>query len=269
MSKLVLPLLAILLLVSCREQTDKDLKDSNPVEMEVQPVNMGKYSQNLQDVFAAHGGLEKWNNMHSLTFTMPGENKDEVQTIDLKTRKTFIKTEKYDLGFDGEKIWLQQDSTYFKPERAEFYYNLMFYFYAMPFVLADDGITYTDVPALEMNGVSYPGIKVSYDAGIGNSPDDEYILYYDPSTKQMAWLSYTVTYGKEGKSDKLSYINYNKWQEINGLLLPEELTWYNVENGKPTEPSGPARKFTKVDIDAAAMDNSMYEKPSAGVFVNE
>ena len=53
----------------------------------------------------------------------------------------------------------------------------MFYFYAMPFILADDGIIYEDVAALKFEGKSYPGIKISYESGVGESPEDEYILY--------------------------------------------------------------------------------------------
>ena len=47
----------------------------------------------------------------------------------------------------------------------KFYYNLMFYFYAMPFILADDGIVYEDVKPLDIEGKSYPGIKISYESG--------------------------------------------------------------------------------------------------------
>ena len=58
----------------------------------------------------------------------------------------------------------------------KFYYNLMFYFYAMPFILADDGIKYTDAEPLVFEGKSYPGIKISYEAGVGESPEDEYVI---------------------------------------------------------------------------------------------
>jgi len=266
MKKYLFFALIALAIMSCR---DTDQSVESLIVKETAKFDMTKYPENLQKVFAAHGGLDTWNKMQSLTFALPSKNGDEVHTIDLKTRKTLIQTSKYDLGFDGERLWIKQDSVFFQPSQAEFVYNLMFYFYAMPFVLADDGIIYKDAQPLEMNGTRYPGIQISYEAGIGNSFNDEYILYYNPATYKMEWLGYTVTYGREERSDRLSYINYNKWQEINGFLLPEELTWYTVENGKPTIPRGPARKCSKVDVDGSTMDDAIYVKPESGIYVKK
>jgi len=139
----------------------------------------------------------------------------------------------------------------------------------MPFIVADDGILYNDVNPLEIQGTTYPGIKIGYQANRGDSPDDNYIVYYHPETKRMEWLAYTVTNGKKGKSDQYSYIKYNKWQEVNGLVLPQELTWYKVEKNKPTQPQGEPRVFTKVDVDRATMDVMTFVKPENGVFVEE
>jgi hypothetical protein len=144
----------------------------------------------------------------------------------------------------------------------------MFYFYAMPFVLADDGIVYESAEALEFEGKSFPGIKVSYENNVGDSPEDEYILYYNPETYEMAWLAYTVTYGTNQKSDKFSYTKYAEWKEVNGLKLPTALQWYTVRDGKPTELRGEPRRFTQIDIDKSGMDNDFYNMPESGEYVD-
>lgn len=270
MKKLLLAAVVIITVTSCKQiDQEKEMSQTTSDDVNVVKVDLSKYPDDLNEVFLAHGGLDKWNAMKTLTYTMPSNGAEETHITDLKSRAILIENDNYQLGFDGDKLWIEQDSTVMDAQRATFYHNLMFYFYAMPFVLADDGITYTEVPALEMNDISYPGIKVSYMAGVGYSPDDEYILYLDPESHQMAWLGYTVTFGKDGKSDRYSYIKYNKWQEVNGLLLPVELTWYNVENGKPTTARGPARVFTKVDIDANPMDDQTYQKTAAGVYLED
>jgi hypothetical protein len=46
----------------------------------------------------------------------------------------------------------------------------------------------------------------------------------------MSWLAYTVSYGKDQKSDKFSSIKYSDWEEVNGLLLSKTLDWYVTEN---------------------------------------
>ena len=247
-----------ILAVSCKQNTTAP-ENTTPA------VSAKEYPAAIAATFKAHGGIQKWNTMNNLCFTMEKEGGNETQTIDLKSRKVRIETEKYTLGFDGEKVWLDQDSTYFAPQRARFYHNLMFYFYAMPFVLGDNGITYTETEALEFEGVSYPGTKISFGAGVGDAPDDEYILYSDPKTNEMAWLAYTVTYGKNKKSDTFSYIKYDQWVNVNGLKLPSKLQWYAVENGVPTEMRS-ERSFIKPTTTATLLDSAIFEKPESGEF---
>jgi hypothetical protein len=264
MKKLILALFAATLIMSCKTDEKKEVStDSEKTETTI-TIDLSNYPDGLQEVFAAHGGLDKWSQMKSMTYVM----EDQETITDLKTRDIVVKAPTHTIGSKGGKVWIAQDSAAFPEARARFYHNLIFYFYAMPFLMADDGIIYSDVAPLEMDGISYPGIKIGYEANIGDAPDDNYLLYYHPETKKMTWLGYTVTYGKDSESDKYSFINYNKWQEINGLLLPEELTWYKVEDNKPTVPAGKTRVFSKVDVDAANMDAMTFAKPEDGVFVD-
>ena len=136
----------------------------------------------------------------------------------------------------------------------------MFYFYAMPFVLADDGITYTNVDALEFEGKSYPGIKISYGADIGASPDDEYILYYDAETNKMAWLAYTFTYGSNEKNSNWSFIRYTDWQNVDGLVLPKTLSWFKAEGFKIGEKRNDL-EFADIKISKESKADAKFEKP--------
>ena len=131
------------------------------------------------------------------------------------------------------------------------------YFYAMPFIVGDDGIIYEEAEALTFEGKTYPGVLISYDAGVGLSPNDQYILYYDADSGQMQWLAYTVTFGKDEKSKKFSYIRYNDWQNLNGLALPKSISWYKFEEGKPTELRNTV-EFADVVVSEEAPDNSMF-----------
>lgn len=254
-------LLAAFTILSCGET-----KKGEEETIETESIPQRDYPAGITAVFDAHGGIEQWNAMNNLCFTLEKEEGNEIHTVDLKSRKARIETENYTLGFNGEKVWLTQDSTYFQPKRARFYHNLMFYFYAMPFVLGDDGITYTDVDPLTVAEVSYPGTKISFGVDVGDAPDDEYILYRDPKTNQMAWLAYTVTYGKNEKSDRFSFIKYATWQEVNGLQLPKTLEWYAVENGIPTTMRS-TRTFTKPTATATELEAAIFEKPQNGKFV--
>lgn len=261
MKKIILIAAVAVFALSCKEKAQETTTTVKEQEVEATQEPAKVYPDAVASIFKTHGGISNWNDMNYLAFTLG----DERHTVDLKSRKTTIKTDKYTLGFDGEKVWLAQDSTHFQPQRARFYHNLMFYFYAMPFVLGDDGITYSDVPALEFEGVSYPGTKISFGSGVGDAPDDEYILYRDPKTNQMAWLAYTVTYGRNEKSDRFNYIKYDQWTDVEGLQLPSVIQWYKVEDGIPTEMSG-ERKFTDAKISARVPGPSQFEKPEGAEF---
>ncbi len=252
----------MLLLLSCKNELQPIKETETAEDTTLQP----QYPAHIAKIFNAHGGIQRWDEMNSLAFTIEKETGNETHLTDLKSRKVTITTEKYRLGFDGDRVWLAQDSLAFKPERARFYHNLMFYFYAMPFVLGDDGITYSDAEPLEFEDTFYPGTKISFGEGVGDAPDDNYIIYSDPNTNQMVWLAYTVTYGDKGPSDTYSFIKYDQWQEVNGLKLPSVLQWYTVTDGKPTVVRN-SMKFITVKAQEASIDNGMFSKPANGNFV--
>lgn len=218
------------------------------------------YPKNLTKVFNAHGTLEAWNSFRSLSFTMKKEKGDELTITDLKDRRSFIETKDFKIGYNGKETWLQENEGFKYKSNPQFYYNLMFYFYAMPYVLADDGITYTDVDALEFDGKIYPGIKISYGNDIGESPEDEYILYYDIETNKMAWLGYTVTYFTKEKSKDWHFIRYSEWQNVEGLVLPKTLSWYKAEGFKIGDKRNDL-EFTGIKLSKYKMEASQFEKP--------
>ena len=247
MKKIAALLLVAILSVSCKTESKKEI-----IKEEKFPTELGK-------VFDKHGGIKQWRTMRTLSFNR-GE---EAHTIDLWSRKTVVNEPNYSLGFDGNDVWItQKDSTSFK-SKPSFYYNLYFYFYTMPFVLADDGITYEKIEPLVFKGEEYPGYKISYSANKGSSPDDNYVIYYNAKTYQMEWLGYTVTYYSKKVSDRFNLIRYNDWDNVDSFKLPKSITWYKKdENGVPTEPARPATEFSLPLVNKIALDDSFYEKPT-------
>ena len=254
MKNLLLIVFAILIF-SCKNNT----KETTNYSEENLDVTTSIYPESISKVLDAHGGLDKWNSMKSLVFEMQIPEGKEVTTTDLKSRKSLIETEKFKIGFDGKNVWLKQDSLVYKGN-PKFYYNLMFYFYAMPFVLADNGINYENVEPLVFEGKTYPGIKISYESGVGESSNDEYMLYYDSETSQMTWLAYTVTYFTKEKAKEFHFIKYSNWQTVEGLLLPETLTWYNYENNLPTTKRNDLQ-FTNIKLSKEKLHASIFEIP--------
>ncbi|MGC1206079.1 MAG: DUF6503 family protein [Flavobacteriaceae bacterium] len=249
--------------VSCKNKTTPTVDYSE----EKLDVTTSIYPENITKVFNAHGGLDTWNTMKSLEFTMKKPDGDEITTTDLKNRSSLIEMPNHMIGFDGETVWLKNKDTAQYKGNPKFYYNLMFYFYVMPFILADDGINYEDVDPLVFEDKIYPGIKISYESGVGESPEDEYILYYDSQTHQMTWLGYTVTYFSKEKSKEFHFIKYSNWQTVDGLALPETLTWYNYENNLPTTKRNDLQ-FTDIKLSKETPDADIFEVPEGATIAD-
>lgn len=255
-------LIVLVVLTSCKS----DKKETSKYAEEQLDVTTSIYPENITKVFDAHGGIDTWNKMQGLTFTMEKPNGNEVTTTDLKNRKSLIEMPKHTIGFNGKSVWLKhKDTTQYKGN-AKFYYNLMFYFYAIPFIFGDDGVIYQDIEPLIFEGKTYPGIKIAYEAGVGESPEDEYILYYNPETYKMEWLGYTVTFFSKEKSKEFHFIKYSNWQTINGLVLPEILTWYNYENNKPTQKRNDL-KFTDIKLTEGRPEPQIFEIPEGATLI--
>ncbi len=228
--------------------------------------NHQEYNKDISKIFEAHGGIDTWNDMHMISYEIVKEGGNEKQVIDLKNRNERIDASNFTMGYDGKNFWLEADSTY--KGNPIFYKNLMFYFYAMPFVLGDPGIIYTETKELEYNGKLYPGIKISYESGVGVSSDDEYFIHYNPTTYQMEWLGYTVTYFSKEKSKKISWIRYDDWQEINDLRLPKSLAWYNVEENLPIDERS-RREFINVQLNQESLDSHFFTKTENATIIEE
>lgn len=245
----------LFLFVACKDPK-KEMENSIQEVPEV--ITQNTYPENISKVFEAHGGLDKWNSMQSLVYTMPTPHGENITITNLKNRKTVIQMPNHDLGFNGKDVWLKNKDTITYKGKPRFVYNLMFYFYAMPFILADDGIIYEDVEPLVIDDKSYPGIKISYDAGVGESPEDEYILYYDANTYKMTWLGYTVTYFSKEKSKAFHFRNYTDWVNVDGLLLPKTMERYNSENNLPSTLHS-INEFKDIKLSAQAPDDRLFD----------
>lgn len=255
--KKILLLFAFVSIISCKNESKKTT-EKEVVKEEIKTEKKENFPEELGKVFQTHGGINAWKKAQVLSFNIG----QEIHTTDLHSRKTVINSPTYSLGFDGKEVWLDEEKEGSYKGNPAFYYNLYFYFYAMPFVLADDGIIYEKADTISFEGIEYPGFKISYQANIGTSPDDNYIVYYNPKTYQMEWLAYTVTFKSKQPNENYHIIKYSTWENVNGLVLPQEIIWYDMdENGNPTKASGKPVTFTLPLVSQGKLADSFFEKP--------
>lgn len=274
MKKLILLIVVFASFSACKNDKKYTAEDPGVAGVELDSTQVSEtkevekakeYPTPLLAVFAAHGGLDHWKKMNNLCFEMKGKNGNEIHTISLPDRKTKIESKDWSIGYDGKGVWLLKHELGYEGNPV-FYHNLMFQFYAMPFILAEPETNYSPLEPTILDGKVYHGYEVTFNSGVGNSPKDEYKLFFNPQTNKMAWLAYTVTFMDQKKSDDWHYIKYDKWQEVNGLQLPEKITWWNVENGKPHDEEMDI-KFDKITATETMLDASVFKKPAEADYV--
>jgi len=81
----------------------------------------------------------------------------------------------------------------------------------------------------------------------------------------MAWLGYTVTYRSGEKSNDIRWIRYNDWKTIDGLVLPNSISWHTVEDGQIKEARNQVF-FENVSISDEAIPASFFSKPEGGTY---
>lgn len=222
------------------------------------PAKKDNFPQELARVFEAHGGYAKWQAIKSMSYTLS----DGVQEwIAMPERKILVKAADRSIGYDGQQLWVAPDSA--SDAGARFRHSLFFYFFNMPFVLGDPGISYELVAPREIMGQTYHGIKISFEQGVGDAANDNYILWFDASTGQMHWLMYTSTFGTDQRKENYNLIHYAEWETIDGLKVPVTLQWHQFDQQTAGEVAGEAHRSSVV-FSSLPADAALFAMPPNG-----
>jgi hypothetical protein len=103
-------------------------------------------------------------------------------------------------------------------------------------------------------------MRITYENGTGDAPDDEYIICYNPEDYRMEWLFYTVTYFSGKESNSYNAIHYNEWQSLGDLLLPMKMTGYKTSGDSITEKRY-ERMFYDISLEENALSYTIFEMP--------
>ncbi len=260
--KNVLYLSLALLVASCSSNPEQATTDA-PAETAVAAPR--ELPAVLRQALEAHGGLATWQQFGTMEYRMKstlGTPRDEKHLIDLRTRQVRIEAPGYQIGRDAEQqVWVSPNKAAFGEMSPRFYHNLFFYFFSIPFVLADEGIVYEDLGTRTVAGKEYQALKVSYETGRGDSSKDEYIAHFNPQTHRLELLLYTVTFFEPGKQATFNSLLYTDWQQADGLVLPRKMEGHKFENDKIGDLRYQA-EFSNVHLTRAQPAASLFAMPN-------
>tara|TARA_R110002124_G_scaffold69830_2_gene187463 strand:- start:165 stop:1073 length:909 start_codon:yes stop_codon:yes gene_type:complete len=252
-------------LLSCKETAKPNqevaesqlLQDANPssipkswvdnrVEKAKKRLDGSEAGKVVWNAMEAMGGLNKWYGNGYLSFrfnyqpldgSMP---RDTYQTIDIwsnKARHRSVTDSTAIYGWDGKNAWVKaKDSTTFK-------YNLRFwaltplYLAAQPLVLDGEGVNLELLPQTNYKGMPQDVVKVTFDSGTGDAPDDYYILYLDAKTHLLSALRYIVSYPgyfPNGGNNPEKFMELVSRTTVNGISFPLKFnTYWSKDDGQP------------------------------------
>jgi hypothetical protein len=160
--------------------------------------------------------------------------------------------------WDGEQVWVSPAGAEF-PE-ARFHALTWPYFLSVPMKLRDPGARVGSQGAKQLRGESFDTAKLTFGAGVGDTPDDWYVLYRNPESGRLAAMAYIVTFGKnrEEAEKEPHAVTYDEFVEVEGVPIPTKWTYWmwNQEEGIYGEPIG-----------EVALTNPEFVTPEATAFV--
>lgn len=219
----------------------------------------------LDECVKAHGGLDNWNKFEGLEYTLINNDKSIYQVTNLKDRRTFMKADSFQVGFDGKNAWALPNAEKIPAKSAAFYYNLDFYFFAIPFVLKDKGVNASYEGKIVIKDKEYDSIKISFGNDVGLTPDDVYYLYLDPKTHRLQILTYSVSFIEKEKATIKTAKLYTDWHEVQGLLVPGKMENFAWENGKLGESKNLNRVFKDIRFLEKTPNQERFNAPTGAV----
>ncbi|MBM1106213.1 hypothetical protein JQC67_08705 [Aurantibacter crassamenti] len=264
-------LIALLFIVGCKNES-KTTEKKTEITLETKEIvpdswvanRVAKAKERLAgseagkivwQAMEAHGGLYKWYSNGALSFRfnyqpLDGSTvRDSYQVVDVwNNRALHTSTTDKDakFGWDGSTAWVQaKDSTAFAYD-TKFWALTPLYLFGHPFILDGEGVNLELLPETSYKGKVNDVVKVTFEAGTGDAPDDYYILQFDKESHLLTATRYIVSYPKyfkDGGHNPEKFMEVGELVNVSGVLLPNGLkTHWTLENQQQGE------YITKIEI---------------------
>jgi hypothetical protein len=187
-------------------------------------------------MISAHGGMEKWRSAPTVSFEdhckQPGAPNPMVSqvTVEQGRRRAYLDfPDKSRIAWDGKQAWSENWKA---PVPPRFLALLNYYFLNLPWLAMDRGVNLENPGKgkLWSDPTEYITIKMTFNAGVGDTPKDYYILYIDPKSNRLKACEYIATYasilppGTEAAPPNV--LVYEDFATVEGMVVPTRYTIY-------------------------------------------
>ncbi len=205
-------------------------------------LSASEAGQRIWQAIEAHGGLARWYGNGPLAFRFnyqplgdgtPRDTYEVASYWSAQTRHRLAQDTTVQYGWDGQQAWAYPTDTLI-PYDVRFWSLTPYYFVGIPFVLADEGINLTLMEPDTLLGASYDLVKVTFNAEVGDAPDDYYVIYIAQDNQRVEAIRYIVSYPgyfPDGGHAPEKLMTYEGAQTVNGITLSERYRtfWWKDE----------------------------------------
>ncbi len=188
-------------------------------------------------MISAHGGMEKWRAAPTVSFEdhfrpagAASASASRV-TVEQGLRRAYLDfpgtTTR--LSWDGKQAWSENWQAPFPPR---FLALLNYYFLNLPWLAMDPGVILGEPGKAKLwdDPVEYITVKMTFEAGVGDTPEDYYVLYIDPRSHRLKACEYIVTYASilpAGVAATPPHILvYDEFATVDGHVVPTRYSIY-------------------------------------------
>jgi hypothetical protein len=182
----------------------------------------------------AHGGMAAWQAAPSVCFTDQWSGgKPTRVAVERGTRRVHI--EEVGTGarmaWDGEQAW----SVEWKGAPPRFTAQLSFYFLNLPWLVHDPGVNLGEPGAGQLwdDPTPYATVMMTFDEGVGDTPEDSFELYVHPETHRLKACRYVMTYRAVlppgAEKAPAHVVVFDEHDTVGGLVVPTRLTLYGTD----------------------------------------
>ncbi|RKN76732.1 hypothetical protein D7Z94_23355 [Ulvibacterium marinum] len=219
----------------------------------------------LENCLKAHGGMDIWKSFVGLEYNLNDNGKQVYQLTHLKDRRAYLKSKKYEVGFDGKVAWAVPNANEVSGKSAAFYYNLDFYFIGVPFLLKDPGVNISYAGKTKIDDRTFESLKVTFGSEVGLTPEDVYYLYINPETYLMEILTYSISYFDKENSVVSSAKVYSDYKKVQGLMMPHKMENFEWNDGAMGKSKNHLRIFSDIQFLKEISNEEVFEVPQDAV----
>ena len=224
-------ILGVLLLVGCQKQTKTPTNSKEIPEEKVATT----FSEKIEIAHKKNAFLSKEAIQFDAVIEFGG-NEIFNATITILTTSDSAKI----IYKNGDAIYVDKEDIFVSPNLKDnpgvrFHAYTWSYFFLFPYKLNDQGTKWNfDFKTKETNNV-FDTAKLSFEANIGDAPDDWYVVYADKKSNILEHVAYIVTAGKtkEAAEKDPHAIKYSDYKMIDGVPIATNWEFYgwDLEKG--------------------------------------